>query len=468
MTPQPKDLLELRLTALAADIDRVQLITEDAKRRHSRIDNLTNLVGDFAGSSLRVRVEEVMKWVGALASRTDQDDELWDVLSRHELVGSLKALPDQLTTIWSQLGEVARELKAIQRGMIKDPFEIQRLTTSLDSRCHELTDEVNELRRRLQQGDDPRDVWIAYEKTLENGCQDLFADYVDFLAGLTLRDNALDDEVCAITDALLAEIPRQVKHLALPARRPTLSTALNKLVKVGFPEWTIWNIPLVGHEIGLALAAEEWGRQLIGAAGALPARSVAVRTVLFADAYAAYTIGPAYGCAMTLLRFQPNHDTAGDDAPSDVERSVVVMAVQRYAGRGSAGFQDVTDRTEQYWTEAVTHLGGLAGPPVEVEELTDFADQICHALGAERIEVFDRTRWATVETLAGTLTQESGKDARAGRDVDARVLLNAAWVARLANPPSDIRWATTLTSRVQAIWRSVDNRRSTAGERHGR
>lgn len=466
MTPQPKDLLELRLTALAADIARVQQITNDAKRRHSRIGRLTDLVGGFGGTSLRGRVTVVKNWVNGLADDTDQDDDLRDVLDRHDLVDSLKELPEQLATIWRQLGEVNIELQAIQRTMIGGEFEIQQLTTSLDSRCRELTDDVSELRARLRQGDDAREVWTAYEKTLENGCQDLFADYVDFLAGLTLRDNALDDEVCAITDALLAEIPRQVKHLALPARRPTLSTALNKLVKVGFPEWTIWNIPLVGYEIGLALAAEDWGHQLIGrAADALPARSVAVRTVLFADAYAAYTIGPAYGCAMTLLRFQPNHDTAGEDAPSDVERSAVVMAVQRYAGRGSSGFEEVTDRTEQYWTEAVTHL---AGPPVETKELADFADQICRALVAERIEMFDRTRWARVETLAGTLAQDSGRDARASRDVDARVLLNAAWVARFVNPPSDIRWATTVTSRVQEVWRSVDNRRNTAGERHGR
>jgi len=151
-----------------------------------------------------------------------------------------------------------------------------------------------------------------------------------------------------------------------------------------------------------------------------------------------------------------------------VERATIVMAVLRQVGHRSAGFRDVIDRTEQYWHQAVSHLDGSAAPPAAATALVDFADQICRALSAERIEKFDHTRWTTVETLAGTLKQELAKDARISPDIDARVLFNAAWVARLANPPDDIGWATILTGRAQVIGRSVTGQRNMGGGRRGR
>ena len=115
--------------------------------------------------------------------------------------------------------------------------------------CETVLKRIEALRKELADGKAPPEVWNELRELHHHNCRALFADYVDLLSGMVLRDTHLDDEVCAITDDFLAELASP--RLVLPGRRSEMPTMFKDLVKIGFPEWTIWDVPLAAHHTGL-------------------------------------------------------------------------------------------------------------------------------------------------------------------------------------------------------------------------
>ncbi|HVV13437.1 hypothetical protein [Amycolatopsis sp.] len=455
---EPQELLEMRLVALCQDIDKVKQVADDARRRRASHDHLEALICRFDGDSIWVQLRESKALVGMLVDAMNGDPRLKEALRTHDLLDRAADMEQRLEKARGNLIEARTELSDMDNYMVDVDLHTA-LTTSLTERCQKLGAEVEGLLAKLREGEPPREVWACYERKLENECQDLFADYVDFLGGLTLRDHALDDEVCAITDELLWEIPGQLKRLTLPARRPTLRSAFNELVKLGFPGWTIWNIPLVGSEIGAAQALKPLGDWVLGqAACELPQP---VRRALFAEAYAAYTVGPAYGCAATLLKFQPHHDEPGDAVPSDIQRAAVILRVLRIVADDSPEIGEVVDRIEEYWLEAVSKLKNAAAVTGQLDE---FAAAVCAGLRSYEVNAFGPDDWASVRRTAEMLGAGDGPH-RAPNDLGALALLNAAWVTRLERPGSK-DWALDVTRNVKTVWKSMS--RAPEGGNRGR
>jgi hypothetical protein len=76
-----------------------------------------------------------------------------------------------------------------------------------------------------------------------------------------------------------------------------------------------------------------------------------------------------------------------------------------------------------------------------------------------------------VEQLVELLGQRLAENHQAPAGVDARMfarmLLTAAWVARLSRP-GDKDWSTLVTDNVQVLWPSIASRLEPQGGRHGR
>ncbi|WP_410592758.1 hypothetical protein [Amycolatopsis sp. lyj-23] len=449
--PEPQELLEMRLVALAQDVAKVRRVANAASTRHQSHDKLNRLIGASTGDSVINHLTAARRAV--LNLRRDADDGT-------DLDQALGGLEDLLRVTFETAKKAKAELATIDETVVEIDTQ---LTASLHLRCAELASDISALQDRLKGDEDPCEIWKAYESTFENGCQDLFADYVDLLGGLTLRDNALDDEVCAITDALLRYIPSSGKLLTLPARRPTLQSALNELVKVGFPDWTIWNIPLVGLEIGKAHAVKPMSEFFLEHRGTavpgLPDDQPDAYRALLAEGYAAYVIGPAYGCAAALLKFQPQR-------PFDLERAAVILCVLEELGGTAAKYQHVVRLTREYWQEAVTHLGDPSLSQPKLDSMRPYARSICDELHTEDIDPFDAANWGEVEEYQALLEREPAEIGRSSADLNPLVLVNAAWAAWLANPGSP-EWAETVNGNVKAMWKAQPGRRPQRGGRRG-
>jgi hypothetical protein len=392
------DLLAVRLAELRDDVGKVKRVADLASSRHSRLDGLRGIRKEV--------------WDGLLdARRMILDFRSSADAPELELLGDLEALLIDLDRKVSQAGVMLDQLDGSMIRLMN--------TDTMSARCNAIISEVDQVEAGLRAGTLERAAaWATVDELTDTTVRRLFADYVDLLGGLTLRDTGLDDRVSELTDRLLEELTVPLR--AVPARPADLvgDTSVGDLVMLWFPEWTIWDVPLFGHEAGLA-----WGHSSPLARDLLGDNPGPERRGLAADAYAAYALGPAYACAVLLLRMRPG----GARGASDVDRAYVILNVLRSMsddGTGAALVQLVAD----CWHGAVTERG--ADPePARRAELDAFVAEACATLrNISSFRGFDSAQWATEAAVPHKALSE-GNGGAGGATV--RGLLNAAWAARL-------------------------------------
>ena len=326
------DLLAVRLSELRDDVGKVKRVADLAESRHSRLDGLRGIRKEV--------------WDGLLdARRMILDFRRSGDAPELDLLGDLESLLMDLDRKVSQAGVMLDQLDGSMIRLMN--------TDTMSARCNAIISEVDQVEAGLRAGTLERTAaWVTVDDLTDTTVRRLFADYVDLLGGLTLRDTGLDDRVSELTDRLLEELTVPLR--AVPARPADLvgDTSVGDLVMLWFPEWTIWDVPLFGHEAGLA-----WGHSSPLARGLLGDNPGPDRRGLAADAYAAYALGPAYACAVLLLRMRPG----GARGASDVDRAYVILNVLRSMsddGTGAAMVQLVAD----CWHGAVIERGADPEP----------------------------------------------------------------------------------------------------------
>jgi hypothetical protein len=163
-----------------------------------------------------------------------------------------------------------------------------------------------------------------------------------------------------------------------------------RIIRLRFPAWTIWNLPLVAHEVGHVAHAvvlnqerdQDDSLQLLTSFMASQRDSVIENDtdlselhkrggeqqseserlahsrlrVLLADAFATYTMGPAYACSAIMLRLNPAVE-APRDMPSDIRRAHVILSMLHSMngadGSLSKPYDLVIKRLEDSWEKAL-------------------------------------------------------------------------------------------------------------------
>ncbi|MEV4536356.1 hypothetical protein AB0J82_21455 [Asanoa sp. NPDC049518] len=385
------DLLTVRLAELRDDVDKVKRVADLAESRHSRLDGIRTIRKEIRDGLLDARGLILDYRRGADAPEL-------------EVLGDLDALLIDLDRKVDQAGVMLDQLNGSMIRLMN--------TDTLSVRCDAIIAELDRLEQRVGTIDRAA-AWDAVDELIDTKARRLFADYVDLLGGLTLRDTGLDDRVSELTDRLLEELAAPLR--SVPARPAELvgGRSVGDLVMLWFPEWTIWDVPLFGHEAGLA-----WSDTSQLARGLLGDNPTPERRGLAADAYAAYALGPAYACAVLLLRMRPR-------SASDVDRAYVILEVLRATsgdGMAAAVIQEVAD----CWRGAAAD-GGADPEPGRRAELDAF---VAEARGTLRnigvFPGFDSAQWEKEAAGPHTALAEG-----AGGEATARGRLNAAWAARL-------------------------------------
>ncbi|MCU1267251.1 MAG: hypothetical protein JWM21_3569 [Acidobacteria bacterium] len=149
----------------------------------------------------------------------------------------------------------------------------------------------------------------AWTEAIGEQNQLIFSDYVDFLGGLALRDKGWDNSICQIADELISSCGNLLQAkmwdaLTIPSSHGAVTLA--SIIRMGFPEWNIWGLPLAAHELGLVAVSvdDTLGAYIDEQAGDNQQVRQQIQVCL-ADAFATCTMGPAYACAALLLRFNP-------------------------------------------------------------------------------------------------------------------------------------------------------------------
>ncbi len=378
----------------------------------------------------------------------------------------------------------------------KDPYVgiedlrngINDLNRKIDSICEEVgpsTDDARRLRGELFQFEelsrDGRDIqdlltqraWETESSlTVQNylaqrdQIESFFAEYVDLLHAIALRSAGFQQEDGQLSDIfrIADHLPRlwgrvegwEWTSLAVPSYAELNRKSQAMMLRLGFPEWTLWALPFVQNEFAHVYVAKKPGLT----AGSASSRSV----TLLADALASMVTGPAYACAALLLRLDPAAVTeppaaaalrsaAGPAALTEPSATValrsatIIHSLDRVAGGEETPLGMLSRRLRTEWRDAVKFAGG--DPQAFDEAMKDPEVNMAAQRAQGAVLDMDQSptpawasRWATIAKWSDLLQQNKAAEivlqdaGDSPRPIALAFLLNAAWLARVGPAPA--------------------------------
>jgi hypothetical protein len=363
----------------------------------------------------------------------------------------------------------------------------------IEARVNRLQGEVSV----LQEQSNLTEAWQKYNQILDTS-RDIFQECLDFLGGLALRYRELDDRILELADELIEDCKRNQPYRFKPpmwvgpTSQEILRMTFGRIIRVRFPEWSIWTLPYVAHEYGHVVYETARGSNeedeglykvetdlkscisnqidcVMQQDSDIATMSVEIRRgearklveELFADFLAVFVMGPAYGCAAINLRLSPNSnikhstETKSTNLVLDNKRAMMIFYSMdflfknaRYEWPGSLA-TELRTLWDRSCSQAIT-----SSTPKESRILEQYVSELasCLVKDAWRGYPFSPdgvTGWAVVESWYNTWQREFQEHRYPTlKDID-RVLsngqgtlrdaLNLAWLLRVfPNGPAAI------------------------------
>ena len=104
-------------------------------------------------------------------------------------------------------------------------------------------------------------AWHDYTRLYQD-CQEIFRETLELIGGLALRDKYDDERLFIFADELIhvcAKTTLNQPSLTVPAQEEALSMTVGRIVRLRFPDWSIWTLPFVAHEFGHVVIEEKEG-----------------------------------------------------------------------------------------------------------------------------------------------------------------------------------------------------------------
>jgi len=340
----------------------------------------------------------------------------------------MKSVEDQVK---NQLGE---RVWATCWNCIMSPA--QDCKKELESICEQL----------MSKEADIKDAWEKYSSVYEKS-EDIFDECLDFLGGLAMRDRGMYKGICDLSDELMdrCDIHTDVHwySLTVPAQQEPMKVSSARIIRLRFPERTIWSLPLAAHQFGL-LAVElkdEW-RHLVDAKAEDETEQLRLKNLL-SDGLATCLMGPAYACATILLSLDPLKACAeNDEHIADAERAYVVFAMLerlRKKGDVAESYEPIIQKLKDKWNAALQWLGPHGElKEADKEQLDDWIETIWQKLFVKLLPGAlycpDEEGWRVAKEWHKQLLQKKSKSIQLKGDESLRDALNAAWLCRIKEP----------------------------------
>lgn len=326
----------------------------------------------------------------------------------------LSILEQNLQTVHEKTTNLLDELKEANIGSrlreaLRSTFEkeIQRQLNALKE-TRKIVDNAEGV-----QADVLRGAWKQYCELCEQSTH-ICREFVEVVGGLAIRRQRLDEEICNLADELIGKLGVKGDSFTIPASQEAYSRTLARLVRVRFPEWTIWALPLAVHEFGHVVIDDSWELrtfaerevQMLEAAPVLnhdapitdasenTGRDAARRlskgriNQLLADAFAVYTVGPSYPCSLVFLRLNPLVPSSEGCHAPDAERAFMALEILRKMDElfpNQPLYHDIIQKLGDSWAAMCTRLGVNSLPAEREVYLREFACRIWRVFDAELI-----------------------------------------------------------------------------------
>jgi len=495
MCEPDEQVLRLRLEGLKTNLEQVRDIKASVASRRKEIHDLLPVFDAQEGiQQLAQLVKDDLKVCRGWAQQVLQAESVpRGVVQR--LSSRLDQAEQDASSIADRAETSARIIKAMGRrwsAIPSDSFD-RHIDDIFAREAQALIDQIDSLKNK-----EPPEAWRAYRVTLRGKSEDLFSEYVEFLGGLALRDTGLgglpltpadasdsdfDPDVYHMVDELIKQIyyigGTDLWHsMAIPARRDAAARTLARMIRLGFPEWTVWAVPLGAFEFGRVVVdvnsiVQSYGHKYGGAGRGL--------AVALADAFATFSMGPSYAFANILMRLEPGPgapDGNDEDQPrgwdedrtrspiSDAERAYVLFETLRFMDADNV-YTPVVGELERLWHAALRQVGANEALADDTQErLSNWTTHMWDFLTTKAPGVMYRparfkaaATWEILTDLAKPDNLESWQ--LKPEEEDVRDILNAAWIQRLRESAPAQR---DLAKAALRLWRrDLDGRSSSGG-----
>ncbi|MET4134358.1 hypothetical protein [Pseudarthrobacter sp. PvP090] len=482
-------VLRMRLETIRTNLEQVDRAKDFVAGRRSDIHRLTMLFerdDDFRASIrdvIRTRLDTALS-----NAKTIQPQGEMQRGNLKQVVESVKEALAQIDRIEKQAAstaKIARAMRTRWSSFAADPFD-RHVDQSFHDEAVVLISTIDGIDQTV-----PGKAWETYRKLIRDQSDALFSEYVEFLGGLALRDTGLggllpsplqegedegedeaedetEDEaeynrdVCVMADELIRQIyyigSNDLWHsMAVPGRAGATVRSVSRMIRLGFPDWTVWAVPLAAYQFGLVVVDEN---DLVAKYPGPPGVSAGELRVALADAFATFTAGPAYALASMFTKLEPVPASIANlpDSLSDSERVRMILSTLAFMDE-DAIFEEFIGALRNQWEASIQHNGVGSEPrPATGERVTAWSDYMNQFLGSKGGKIrFDARRWhAAMEwpSLTDRETLDLALSKVSPEQQTVRDVLNAAWYQRFTSQGS----SRDLAIAALGFWRRSSGR----------
>lgn len=292
--------------------------------------------------------------------------------------------------------------------------------------------------------------WQSFQR-IRKDCQYLLSECLAFLEGALIRGAQLDEGLCEVADRLLKYLSDRTdiaySRFTLLAEGEFLS-GMTDIIRLRFPEFNIWEIPIIGHEFGHFVAQKHRNyrptdpfQKIVEMEGKqkIEQQDEDFLYEYFADIFATYALGPAFACTSILLRFTPENDEDHTHHPSNSKRVYFILnSLDKVSHWNYKGVID-------YFTSVWQNILETAG--IDVTSLPDFSHlkQQFNILYDEidrhyPLVCFSQQDWSRAQSLSQNPPETIEQATRLISGTDTLpIVLNTAWLWRINYSQEDER-----------------------------
>ena len=314
-----------------------------------------------------------------------------------------------------------------------------------------LSAEMEQLNNRLQEAKAGQASSAAWSS---NAGQTLMEKCLLYLQAAQSRIHSADADLCATVDLLFEEIAHDAKLAWSSYTIFSADDSYDKdseVVRTRYPISGVWDLPLSVHEFGHYLCDKLRAKSADGSRGESIKKFIedeAKRRIddrskpygrhwaiwleeVFADVFATVSLGPAFGYASVVLRFNPTDPSQERDGkhPADAKRVFIVLTALQLLNTWPEIMGKLTPSTKlirNYWQSACQSAGTEAEAE-EQEYLFSMVDRFCTDLRHAALRRWDPLPFQDFLLGASDVVPSDTRFAD---------LLNAAWLCRIQNTTS--------------------------------
>ena len=395
-----------------------------------------------------------------------------------------------------KLGQLNAEIKKLTPNQQTSQADPNQQTSEADPNQQTNQADPNQQTSEADPNQAPSSSWERYNNILHD-CQSLLRECLEIIGTLAIRNKDLDQEILHLADELVKNsfvwVTGAAEHyyLTVPGLGDTLPAKRAHIIRMRFAEWTIWDLPLIAHEFGhvaitlklgkekaqpeeelrdltpflaqqqeLLLKQDSQLQQMIKETS--PAQDAQRNQNLardwargrvsnfVADAFAAFTMGPAYACSGINLRFNPCSE-AHQDIPSGPQRAYLVMSMLEWMDEFHHSqmrtvkfkpYEEVIAKLNGAWESAMARSGSTCRlTSAEQNYLKTFtrrfADEIWETIFLNT-GMYPLEGWKLAQKWCNAWLEQHGIGASlatpSSESGSIRDVLNATWLCRLETP----------------------------------